>query len=123
MEQKFLAESRVPSGIVQDALLSAQKTYNLGGNFTKGIFNNKLSDGTTNLEQWTQTVTSNFHQIWGSTIAAARNNEAARSNEISRTGEGTDATESMAIEEIDNSKVDIRTCTVTLRQILRPDLT
>lgn len=121
VKEKMLGAVRVPAGTLNQAYLSAQTTYGSSRDFSKDMFSLKLRSNMSNLEQWTQTVTSNFDQAWGMILETSKKNKSSikeegsagdRNMDIDGDGEGDE----------DNCKTDIRTCSVTLRQILRPDL-
>ncbi|KAF8951852.1 hypothetical protein BGZ46_003774, partial [Entomortierella lignicola] len=85
-------------------------------NFRKSDIVAKLGSETSSFNIFQQYVRSNFDSLWESTLAECEAKIPAQTNK-----EG-DNEDEYQVEDSNGEDKDIRTCTVTLKSILRPDL-
>jgi hypothetical protein len=108
LKHDMMTRTRVPRGTLQNALNLLTQEQDLDPDLGIVHLRGLLTDGV-NLTAWIRAVESSFDMSW--------------QQELEQASEENHQHQVKVEEEVDGSKDEqIRTCTVTLKQILRPDL-
>ncbi|KAF9081308.1 hypothetical protein BGX27_004988, partial [Mortierella sp. AM989] len=119
---------KVPRGIMDNAVSSVKSEYGLSDKFTFMDLQKMLGDAKENVSIWKEAVESNFIRAWSDSIAGSTLGQPsavttdALALEVGDEDIELDGEEEVNGEEELDEKESIRTCTVTLKDILRPDL-
>jgi hypothetical protein len=134
----FNARTRIPRGVMGEAVKLARSEYG-GNNITEESLQKTLGPAKDNLILWRDTVGEEFEGSWEKEVELAEEAKKAAAlakKEAKGKGPATDVSGSGSgghddVDEDDDGDDDpegrgqqesLRTCTATLRQILRPDL-
>ncbi|KAF8950316.1 hypothetical protein BGZ46_004602, partial [Entomortierella lignicola] len=131
----FSGKERIPAGVMTKAADAVRSEYQLDSNFTSQDLQKKIGNPKDNILLWKEIVISDFSQVWTGAVSESKedapNNtteaempieepEDESDNEDSE--EETEDEEETENEEESDSREVIKTCSTTLRNILRPDL-
>ncbi|KAF9201042.1 hypothetical protein BGZ49_008726 [Haplosporangium sp. Z 27] len=131
LDKKFSGKERVPRGIMEKAVGVARSEYNLNSNFTFQDLQKKLGDPKDNIKLWKEAVRSDFSRAWAGAMLRSKEGGPNKTTEagiaIEELEDKSDEEDSEGeYEEEDEEESDdkelIKTCSTTLRNILRPDL-
>ncbi|KAF9409526.1 hypothetical protein BGZ76_005673, partial [Entomortierella beljakovae] len=113
--------TRLPRGILDSALDLARSDHNLSeDDLSSHYFQKNLGAVKDNITKWRSIVDSHFEGIWNEAVdkwccgLANDDSDDASDSDIDNDSE--------SVNEEDSQKDDVRTCTATLKQIVRPDL-
>ncbi|KAF9944165.1 hypothetical protein BGZ70_004974, partial [Mortierella alpina] len=130
-----LSRTRLPRGVVPKSALWLRAKLSLADSFTSVTIEHIQgnSDRSNNISIWREVVETQCDGLWNAALLKVEKDQKAgkskqpSSSRPSGAGRGPLATETEEVEEIveqeaDKEKEDLRTCTVTLRNVLQPDI-
>ncbi|KAF9944762.1 hypothetical protein BGZ70_004368, partial [Mortierella alpina] len=107
-----------PKGVMKEAISSLKAALDLGDDVQYRNMCSKMGSAST---VWRSTVEANFHAIWTRTVEGA---EKKRLADADKGNKGKDKKDKEQAKEKggDQKEEELRTCTVNMRSILRPDM-
>jgi hypothetical protein len=135
----FEARTRIPRGVMGEALNLVRGEHGVNEQITEESLQKALGPAKDNLGFWRDTVAQEFEGLWEKEVELAEEAKKAAAlakKEAKGKGPATDVSGSGGHDDVDEDEDDdgdddpegrsqqqsLRTCTATLRQILRPDL-
>ncbi|CAO3568852.1 unnamed protein product [Mortierella alpina] len=129
-----LNRTRLPRDVLSKSALELRAKLSLADSFTSVTIKNiQGADTSNNISIWREVVETQCDGLWDAALLKVeRGLKAARSNQPSSSkpsgsgrgppAAGTEEGEDIVEEEVDKEKENLRTCTVTLRSVVRPDI-
>ncbi|CAO3564587.1 unnamed protein product [Mortierella alpina] len=129
-----LNRTRLPRDVLSKSALELRAKLSLADSFTSVTIKNiQGADTSNNISIWREVVETQCDGLWDAALLKVeRGLKAARSNQPSSSkpfgsgrgppAAGTEEGEDIVEEEVDKEKENLRTCTVTLRSVVRRDI-
>ncbi|KAF9575456.1 hypothetical protein EC968_003061 [Mortierella alpina] len=121
-----MSRTKLPRGVVQQAAIILRTKLSLDEKFTSERIHaiQGTGSGHDNIVIWTQVVDERLEEVWVESLQKADKERGAKGKAAkitTSTRGGKEGTDLVVDEEIDK-KESIRTCTITLKSVLRPEL-
>ncbi|KAF9429102.1 hypothetical protein BGZ76_001818 [Entomortierella beljakovae] len=125
----FNRKERIPAGTMTKAVDAVRSEYKLNSDFSSMDLQKIIGDPKDNVLLWKEVVNSDFSQVWKFTVPKSEEDGPNKTDEVEIPIEGPedesdneDSEDETEDEEESDSRVVIKTCSTTLRNILRPVL-
>ncbi|KAF9948128.1 hypothetical protein BGZ72_009918 [Mortierella alpina] len=128
------SRTRLPRGVLTKSALELRVKLSLADSFTSVTIESILGcDKSNNISIWREVVETQCDGLWDAALKKVeKDQKAAKSKQPSSSkpsgsgggppATGTEEADDVVEQEVDKEKENLRTCTVTLRNVLRPDL-